>query len=453
MSYLPQILFLIILAVATFFLARRIGQIRKNIQLGREVNRYDNKPARFRNMMLIAFGQKKMFKRIVPAILHLFVYIGFLVINLEVLEFVIDGFFGTHRFFATLIGGTGIYTVLLNIFEFLAVAVIVSCAIFLIRRKVIKVDRFGGQEMTSWPKTDATIILVTEIILMIAILSMNAADSVLQARDPAYIETGTLFFSSLLKPLFTDMSTTALIAVERVAWWFHIIGILAFAVYILYSKHLHIFLAFPNTYYANLNLKGKMHNMPEVTREVKTMLGIPLEESEPASSVDGNAGTPPAQQEIATLGAKDVNDLHWKNILDAYTCTQCGRCTDECPANQTGKKLSPRKIVMDTRARAEEVGQSIAKGGPGLQDGKTLFRDYITEEEINACTTCNACVEACPVNIDPLSVILQIRRYMAMEESSSPQEWQMMFQNIETSFAPWKFPPSDRFKWADSLKK
>ena len=453
MSYLPQILFLIILVIATFFLVRRIKQIRKNILLGREVNRYDNKSERFKRMMLIAFGQKKMFKRIVPAILHLFVYIGFLVINLEVLEFIIDGFFGTHRFFATLIGGTGIYTVLLNIFEFLAVAVIVSCAIFLIRRKVVKVDRFGGQEMTSWPKTDATIILVTEIILMIAILTMNAADSVLQARDPEYIETGTLFFSSFLKPLFTDMSTTALIAVERVAWWFHIIGILAFAIYILYSKHLHIFLAFPNTYYSNLNRKGKMHNMPEVSREVKTMLGIPLEESETATSVDGNAGTPAAQQEIATLGAKDVNDLNWKNILDAYTCTQCGRCTDECPANQTGKKLSPRKIVMDTRARAEEVGQSIAKGGPGLQDGKTLFRDYITEEEINACTTCNACVEACPVNIDPLSIILQIRRYMAMEESSSPQEWQMMFQNIETSFAPWKFPPSDRFKWADNLKK
>lgn len=461
MDYLPQILFVLIVAAATFILSRRILQIRKNILLGREVNRNDHKPERFRNMMLVAFGQKKMFKRMIPAILHLFVYAGFIVINLEVLEFVIDGFFGTHRFFATLIGGKGIYTVLLNIFEFLAVGVIVSCIIFLIRRYGVKVDRFEGQEMTRWPKTDATIILVTEIVLMIAILTMNATDSVLQSRDPKYIETGTLFFSSFLKPLFTDMSTTGLITLERVAWWFHIIGILAFAIYIMYSKHLHIFLAFPNTYYANLNLKGKMHNMPEVTREVKTMLGIPLTDPSgdgdntigSATSVDGNAGTQAAQQEIATLGAKDVNDLHWKNILDAYSCTQCGRCTDECPANHTGKKLSPRKIVMDTRARAEEVGQSIAKGGPGLQDGKTLFRDYITEEEINACTTCNACVEACPVNIDPLSIILQIRRYMAMEESSSPQDWQMMFQNIETSFAPWKFPPSDRFKWADTLKK
>ena len=455
MEYLPQILFLLIVAAAAYFLTKRIAQIRKNILLGREVNRYDHKGERFKRMMLIAFGQKKMFKRMIPAILHLFVYIGFIVINLEVLEFVIDGLFGTHRYFATLIGGEGLYTGLLNIFEFLAVGVIVSCLIFLIRRKVVKVDRFEGQEMTSWPKTDATIILVTEIVLMLAILTMNATDSVLQGRDPHYIATGSLFFSSILKPLFTDLSTTTLIAIERVAWWFHIIGILAFAIYVLYSKHLHIFLAFPNTYYSNLNRKGKMANMPEVSREVKSMLGIPDETATSADGTpsDGSSGTQAAPQEIATLGAKDVNDLHWKNILDAYTCTQCGRCTDECPANQTGKKLSPRKIVMDTRARAEEVGQSIAKGGPGLEDGKTLFRDYITEEEINACTTCNACVEACPVNIDPLSIILQIRRYMAMEESSSPQEWQMMFQNIETSFAPWKFPPSDRFKWADSLKK
>lgn len=449
MEYLPQILFVIVVGTATFLLLGRIRQIRKNILLGREVNRSDNKPARFRNMMLVAFGQKKMFKRMVPAILHLFVYVGFIVINLEVLEFIIDGLFGTHRFFATLIGGQGIYTVLVNIFEFLAVGVILACAIFLLRRHVVKVDRFGGQEMTSWPKLDANVILITEIVLMFAILTMNATDSILQTRDPKYIETGTLFFSSMLKSLFTDMSTTSLIAFERGAWWFHIVGILGFAIYIMYSKHLHIFLAFPNTYYANLNRKGKMHNMPEVTREVKSMLGIP---DDTATSVDGDAGTEAAQQEIATLGAKDVNDLHWKNILDAYSCTQCGRCTDECPANQTGKKLSPRKIVMDTRARAEEIGKNTAKGGPGLQDGKSLFRDYITEEEINACTTCNACVEACPVGIDPLSVILQIRRYMAMEESSSPQEWQMMFQNIETSFAPWKFPPSDRFKWADSLK-
>ena len=455
MEYLQQILFVLIVGAAAFVLVRRIRRIRKNILLGRDVDRSDNKGERFRNMMLVAFGQKKMFKRPIPAILHLFVYIGFIVINLEVLEFVIDGVFGTHRFIAGLVGGLGGYTWLMNIFEFLAFAVIVSCVIFLIRRKVLGINRFKGEEMTSWPKMDATIILVTEIVLMIAILTMNAADSILQTRDPYYIETGTLFFSSFLKPLFTDLSTTTLIAIERAAWWFHIIGILAFAIYIMFSKHLHIFLAFPNTYYANLNGKGKMQNMPEVTREVKMMLGIPDETGSPdaATSVDGDAGTAPAQQEVATLGAKDVNDLHWKNILDAYSCTQCGRCTDECPAHNTGKKLSPRKIVMDTRARAEEVGLSIAKGGPGLADGKTLFRDYITEEAINACTTCNACVEACPVQIDPLSIILQIRRYMAMEESSSPQEWQMMFQNFETSFAPWKFPPSDRFNWADSLKK
>jgi heterodisulfide reductase subunit C len=449
MEYIQQILFVLVVVVATFILVKRISQIRKNILLGREVDRSDNKAERFRNMMLVAFGQKKMFKRPIPAILHMFLYVGFIIINLEILEFIIDGIFGTHRFFALQIGGHGIYTVLMNIFEFLAIMVIVSCVIFLIRRNVLKLDRFKGEEMTYWPKLDANLILIIEITLMVAILSMNAADYELQGRDSKYIETGTLFFSSFMAPLYEGLSTSTLIGIERAAWWFHIVGILGFAIYILYSKHMHIFLAFPNTYYANLNLKGKMHNMPEVTREVKMMLGIP---DDTASSTDGDAGTAPAEQEIATLGAKDVNDLHWKNIMDAYSCTQCGRCTDECPAHNTGKKLSPRKIVMDTRFRAEEVGDSIAKGGPGLQGGKTLFRDYITEEEINACTTCNACVEACPVNIDPLSIILQIRRYMAMEESSSPQEWQMMFQNIETSFAPWKFPPSDRFKWADSLK-
>ena len=304
----------------------------------------------------------------------------------------------------------------------------------------MKVERFHAREMTAWPKLDANIILVVEIILMLAILTMNATDQILQTRPEAgYVETGDLFFSSLLIPLFEGLSTSTLIFTERFAWWFHIIGILAFAVYVMYSKHLHIFMAFPNTYYSKLAPKGEMDNMPEVTKEVQIMLG--------AQPADG--GTP---AEVARFGAKDVNDLEWTDLMGAYACTQCGRCTAECPANQTGKLLSPRKIMMDTRDRLEEVGQSIEKGGKGLEDGKTLLDDYTTREEINACTTCNACTEACPININPLNIILQMRRYVAMEEAQSPAAWNAMFSNIETSFAPWKFAPTDRFNWADELK-
>lgn len=446
MEYLPQILFIIVIGVATWLIAKRISFIRRNIKLGQPQDRTDQKDQRLRNMLLVAFGQKKMFKRPIPAILHFILYAGFLIINLEVLEFVIDGLFGTHRFFATLIGGEGFYTVALNFFEFLAVLVLLSCVVFLIRRNVLGVKRFDGIEMTSWPKLDANLILVIEIVLMIAILSMNATDYLLQNDDPKYIATGTLFFSGLLVPLFEGFSTTTLIAIERFAWWFHIIGILAFAVYITYSKHLHIFLAFPNTYYGDVKPKGEMRNMDVVTREVKMMLGIPAETTDTDQAAEAPA-------EVGRFGAKDVPDLSWKNVMDSYTCTQCGRCTDECPANMTGKLLSPRKIVMNVRQRAEEIGTSLDQGGKGAEDGKSLFGDYITAEEINACTSCNACVEACPVMINPLDVILQIRRYMAMEESSSPQDWQMMFQNIETSFAPWKFPPSDRFNWAQSLRE
>lgn len=442
MSYLSQIIFFVILTAASVFLWKRVSRIRGNILLGRDEDRSDHPGERLRNMTLVAFGQKKMFKRIVPAILHLFLYVGFVVINLEVLEFVIDGLFGTHRIFAPLLGG--FYIVPMFIFEFLAVAVIISCVIFLIRRNVMRLKRFHAAEMTRWPTLDANLILVIEIVLMLAILTMNATDQLLQTRDDHYTVTGQFFFSSMLMPLFSGMETATLVFIERGAWWFHIIGILGFAIYVTYSKHLHIFLAFPNTYYANLNLKGKMENMPEVTREVKSMLGV----AEPSA---GGEAVPPA--EIARFGAKDVNDLSWKNIMDAYACTECGRCTSECPANITGKKLSPRKIMMDTRDRATEVGNSLAKGGAGLEDGKTLLNDFITKEELLACTSCNACVEACPVNIDPLSIILQMRRYIAMEEASSPAAWNAMFSNIETSFAPWKFSPTDRFNWAEDLNK
>lgn len=396
MEYISQIAFLLVLAVAGYFLAKRIGSIKKNINLGKEVDRSDNKGQRWKNTLLIAFGQKKMFKKFIPAILHLMIYVGFLVINLEVLEFIIDGIAGTHRIFAPILGDA--YTVAINIFEFLAVAVLVSCVAFLLRRNILNVKRL--RSLSGWPKLDGNLILVIEIILMFAILTMNATDQLLQGKDSHYVQTGSFFFSSFLTPLFEGMSVDALRFTERFAWWFHIIGILAFAVYVTYSKHLHIFMAFPNTYFARLTPNGKMNNMDEVTTEVKSMLGM-------------DAGAPPA--EVARLGAKDATDLTWVNLMNAYACTECGRCTAECPANLTGKKLSPRKIMMDTRDRIDEIGKNI-KAGKEAEEGSALFsEDYISAEELNACTSCNACVEACPININPLDIILQGRRYMAME--------------------------------------
>jgi ferredoxin len=438
MAIAQQIIFLITLGAAGFFIRKRVLRIRSNIRLGKKHDATGPAGERWKNVLLVAFGQRKMFKKFIPAFLHFFIYAGFLIINLEVLEFVIDGLFGTHRIFAPYLGG--FYNVLMNFFEFLAVAVLLACVVFLIRRNILKVARFQSAEMTTWPRLDANLILAIEIVLMFAILFMNATDQILQTRSDHYTATGSLFFSSFLTSLFTNLSTSTLVFIERFAWWFHIIGILGFSIYVTYSKHLHIFLAFPNTYYAKLEAKGHINNMPVVTNEVKSMLGLTTD-----------APAPPT--EPGRFGAKDINDLSRNNLMAAYSCTECGRCTSECPANITGKKLSPRKIMMDTRDRMEEVGRSLEKGGPGLADGKFLLGDYITKEEINACTSCNACVEACPVLINPLEIILELRRYVSMEESGAPAQWNSMFQNIETSFAPWKFSPSDRFNWADDLKK
>ena len=437
MQIVQQILFVLLALAATFLFARKVREIIRNINLGKDKKINDNPAARWKNVLLLAFGQKKMFKRMTPAILHFFVYAGFVIINIEILEIILDGVLGTHRLFVPI---GGLYNFLIGCFEILAALVLISCAIFLVRRNILKLKRLNQGELDGWPKTDANLILITEIVLMSLLLTMNAADyNLQQLGSHHYPHTGSFWVSGLIAPLFSGMSETSLIALERTCWWLHIIGIFAFLNYLPYSKHLHIVLAFPNAYYAKLAPQGKMTNMPEIQNEVLYMM-------EP-----DKAPTEVAAAEPQRFGAKDVTDLSWKSLMDAYSCTECGRCTANCPANMTGKKLSPRKIMMDTRDRMEEMGKNIDKNKTFVEDGKSLLHDYITTEELRACTTCNACVEACPVSIDPLAIILDLRRNLVMEESNAPQEWNSMFGNIENNMAPWKFSPDDRDKWAEEM--
>ncbi|WP_316736218.1 (Fe-S)-binding protein [Pedobacter aquatilis] len=426
-----QILFLALTIAAIALFTVNLRKIIRNIRLGKAVDRNDQPQKRLMTMLRVAFGQSKMVVKPIPAFLHFFVYIGFVIINIEVLEIMIDGLFGTHRIFH---GLGGLYNFLIGSFEILAFTVWFSCIIFLIRRNILNLKRFKGVEMTKWPKSDANYILITEVLLMTAFLLMNAADAKLQLLGAEhYVNAGSFPISQFLVDLLPN-SMQALTIIERSTWWFHIIGILAFLNYLPYSKHFHILFAFPNTYYSNLNPKGEFTNMASVTNEVKAML---------------DPSFVPAEIEAGKFGAKDATDLNWVNLMNAYTCTECGRCTSVCPANITGKLLSPRKIMMDTRDRITDIGKNIDKHGAEHQDGKSLLDDYITREEIWACTSCNACVQACPVNIDPLQIITELRRFAVMEESQAPGSINAMMGNIENNQAPWKYSPADRFNWAE----
>ncbi|NGM65200.1 (Fe-S)-binding protein [Sphingobacterium sp. SGR-19] len=426
-----QIIFFCLFMIAVAVFIRNARHIYRNIKCGKAVNRSDRPAKRLKLMLLVAFGQKKMFKKPLAALLHLGVYLGFCIINIEMLEIIIDGLFGTHRVFSSL---GSVYNGLIYAFEWIAFAVLLSCVIFLVRRNALHIYRFGGRELKNWPKTDANLILIAEILLMTAFLFMNAADFKLQQLNhPSYHHAGAFPISQFLLPLLPE-SASQLVGIERFSWWFHIIGVLAFLNYLPISKHLHIILAFPNTYFSKLEPKGKFNNMPAVTEEVKVMLDPSL---------------PPPTGEVNRFGVRDVQDLTWKNLLDAYTCTECGRCTAVCPANITGKLLSPRKIMMDTRDRLAEVGQNMVKNGDFQDDNKSLIDTYITREEIWACTTCNACVEACPVNIDPLEIIIGLRQYAVMEESQAPASINAMFGNLENNGAPWKYAQADRANWTN----
>jgi len=449
---IQQILFTIVFLGGAFFALRNFSKIRRNILLGRDKVIEGDSSQRLKNVMLIAFGQKKMFKNWIPAILHFFIYAAFVITQIELIEIIIDGFSGKHRVFASALGG--FYTFIISFIEVLSVLAFVATVIFLWRRNLLKIPRLVKSEMTGWPTLDANLILIFEIVLLIGIFTMNGADTVLQSIDPThYPDTGSLAVSSWLGPaLFGGLSESSLIMIERFGWWLHLGMVLVFLNYLPYSKHLHIILAFPNVYYSNIDSRGEMENMPSIMNEVKSMMGL-VEE------------TPPEEmsEELPEFGANDIFGLHWKNVMDAYSCTECGRCTDACPANGTGKVLSPRKIMMDVRDRAEEVGKGLDSGndsfkkdtskplaGNNYKDEITLF-SYITDEELFACTTCNACVEECPVTIDPLDIIMQLRRYRILTDAAGPSEWLPMFTSIENSGSVWQVPDA-RDAWAKDLE-
>jgi heterodisulfide reductase subunit C len=437
------ILFAILFSAGVGFFAYNAWKVRYNILLGQDIDRSDRKDERLKTMLLVAFGQKKMFSRPIPALLHLALYVAFVITQIELIEIAIDGLSGNHRFFYFKLGG--FYTFMISFIEILSVLAFVATLAFLARRNLLKLPRFTMRELVGWPTKDANFILLMEIVLICCIFSMNGADEVLYSRGGSHVEFAKGHFdfaiSSCLGPmLFDNFSIDSLHMIERIGWWGHILMVFAFLNYLPYSKHFHILLAFPNTYFSNLEKKGKFTNMESVTNEVKLMLD---------PNADPYAAPANPDEAPKRFGAKDVTDLTWKNLLDAYTCTECGRCSSSCPANVTGKLLSPRKIMMDTRDRLVEVGENYRKHGKGYDDGKSLLGDYIKEEELWACTSCNACVEECPVNIDPLSIIVDLRRYLVMEESKVPSELTGMLTNIENNGAPWQFAQTERLNWAN----
>ena len=438
MSYLSSIIFGVLLLLSITLFVINCKKILRNIKIGRDIDRFNNKKVRFYKMLRLAFGQTKMLNKPVVGLLHLIVYIAFILINIELIEIIIDGLTGSHRVFGPYLGV--FYDFLIGFFEILAFLVIISVIIFLIRRNLMKISRFISNDLSGWPKSDGNYILYIELVLMFLFLNMNATDQVLQnANYLNYGSYGSFPISSFISPIYENLDIDYVVFVERTSWWLHIIGILFFLNYLYYSKHLHIILAFPNTYFSNLNTSGKFSNLKSVYKEVKAMLDP---DSDPYSTDNLN--------ETEIFGAKDVFDLNWFQLLSAYTCTECGRCSSECPANQTGKLLSPRSIMMKTRDRIEEVGKNLDRNKVFKDDGKNLLNDYITKEELWACTTCNACVESCPIGIDPLSIIIDLRRYMVMEESSAPNEINNMMNNLENNGAPWTFNQQDRLNWKNN---